>query len=67
MGFYLCFLKLNLKIQEGLIDTDDTKFKWKDFAHFELIESLIFVKDGELVLDGKLKINIKSMAKKNIM
>ena len=31
----------------------------ENFAAFELLESLIFVRDGELVLDGKLKINIK--------
>ena len=52
-------INLNSKIQEGLIDTDNTKFEWKDIADFELLESLIFVKNGELVLDGKLKINIK--------
>ncbi len=51
-------IALNSKIQEGLIDTDDTKFKWRDIADFELLESLIWVKNGELVLDGKLKINI---------
>ena len=54
---------LNSKIQEGLIDTDNTKFEWKDIANFELLESLIFVKDGELVLDGKLKININDYNK----
>ena len=52
-------IDLNLKIQEGLIDTDKTKFEWRNLADFELIESLIFVKNGELVLDGKLKINIR--------
>jgi len=50
---------LKSKIQDGLIDTDNSKFKWKNFADFELLESLIYVKDGELVLDGKLIINIK--------
>ena len=49
---------LRSKFQDGLIDTDKTKFKWKNFADFELIESLIFVKDGELFLDGKLLINV---------
>ena len=49
---------LNFKIHDGLIDTDKTKFQWRDFVDFELIESLIFVKNGELVLDGKIKINI---------
>ncbi len=54
---------LNSKIQEGLIDTDNTQFEWRDFASFELFESLIFVKNGELVLDGKLKINFKDYNK----
>ena len=52
-------IRLNSKIQEGLIDADKTKFEWKDIADFELLESLIFVRNGELVLDGKLKINLK--------
>ena len=52
-------IQINSKIQDGLIDTDKTKFEWKNIADFELLESLIFVKNGELVLDGKLKINIK--------
>ena len=51
-------INLNSKIREGLIDTDNTKFKWKNFVDFELTESLIFVKEGELLLDGKLKINV---------
>ena len=56
-------IELNLKIQEGLIDTDRTKFEWRDIADFELMESLIFVRNGELVLDGKLKIKIKEFNK----
>ncbi len=56
-------IELNLKIQDGLIDTDRTKFEWRDVAEFELIESLIFVRNGELVLDGKLKIKIKEFNK----
>ena len=51
------------KIQDGLIDTDKTKFEWRDIADFELFESLIFVRNGELVLDGKLKLNIKDYNK----
>ena len=54
-------LNLNTKIQEGLIDSDYTKFEWKDFANFELLETLIFVRNGELVLDGKLKVNINNL------
>ena len=53
-------INLKSKIQDGLIDIDQTKFKWKNYAEFELLHSLIFVKNGELVLDGKLKIYIKN-------
>ena len=51
-------INLNSKIKEGLIDTDNTKFEWRNFANFELLESLIYVRNGELVLDGKLNIII---------
>ena len=59
------FKNINLisNLQEGLIDTDNTKFKWRDFADFELLESLIFVKNGELILDGKIKIYINDYNK----
>jgi len=51
-------INLKSKIKDGLIDTDNTKFKWKNFADFEFLNSLIFIRDGELIFDGKLKINI---------
>ncbi len=51
-------IHLNSKIQDGLIDLDRTKFEWRNFSNFELLESLIFVKNGELILDGKLKIKV---------
>ena len=51
-------INIKSKIQDGLIDTDNTKFEWRDFANFELVDTLIFVRNGELVLDGKLKIDI---------
>ena len=56
-------INFSLNFQEGLIDTDDTKFKWRDFADFELFESLIFVKNGELILDGKIKIYVNDYNK----
>ena len=56
-------INLNSNLQEGLIDADNTKFRWRDFADFELLESLIFVKNGELILDGKLKINVNDYNK----
>ena len=52
-------VKLHSKIQEGLIDIDETYFKWKDTAEFNFSNSLIFVKEGELILDGNLSIDIK--------
>ena len=56
------FVKINLnsKIQEGLIDIDNSRFSWRDNINFSLENSLIYVKDGELILDGKLIINIKN-------
>ena len=56
-------INLKSKIQDGLIDTDNTKFEWRDFANFELVESLIFVRNGQLILDGKLKIDIIDYSK----
>ncbi len=49
---------LNSKIQEGLIDIDNTEFGWKNHAKFSLFDSLIYIKDGELILDANTKINI---------
>ena len=51
-------LNLNSKIKDGLIDLDDTSVEWKNFVNLNITDSLLFVKDGELILDGKLKINI---------
>ena len=52
---------LNSKIQEGLIDIDRTQFSWRDIANFTLENSLIYVKEGELILDGKVNININNI------
>jgi len=54
------FVKLNMhsKIKEGLIDLDKTSVEWKDKSKLKIFNSLLFVKNGELVLDGKLEINI---------
>ena len=49
---------LNSKITNGLIDLDNTSFEWKNFVNLKIADSLIFVKDGELILDGQLNINI---------
>ena len=49
---------LNSKIKEGLIDIDGTEFNWKNFAKFKLSDSLLYIKDGELILDSNAQINI---------
>ncbi len=49
---------LNYKIQEGLIDIDKSFFTWKNNVKFNISESLFYIKDGELLLDGKAEINI---------
>ena len=51
-------LNLNSKIEDGLIDLDNTKFKWGRSANFKVDNSLIYVKNGELIIDGNIKINI---------
>ena len=43
-----------------MIDVDETIFQWRDFSNFKLKETLIFVNQGELVLDGKLEIIINN-------
>ena len=48
----------NSKIQEGLIDLDQTKFSWKNHANFTLTDSLIYVKNGKLVLDANSEIKL---------
>ena len=41
-----------------MIDIDDTEFNWKNRANFRLFESLIYIKDGELILDANTQIKI---------
>ncbi len=53
-------LFLKSKIREGLIDIDDTQIEWKNNSIIKLTDTLIFVKDGKLFLDGKSQINIKN-------
>ena len=51
---------INFQIQEGLIDIDNTKFSWDNHADFKISDSLIYLNNNNLVLDGKLIINIKN-------
>ena len=49
---------LKSKIQEGLVDIDQSKITWKNNVDFEFVDSLIFVKEGKLVLDSNVEISI---------
>ena len=53
---------LSSKIQEGLIDFDNTKFSWKDYVNFRISDSLLLINDNELILDGKINILIKNFS-----
>ncbi|WP_262589664.1 hypothetical protein [Candidatus Pelagibacter communis] len=48
------------KIQEGLVDIDQTKMTWKNNINFEFLNSLIYVKEGKLILDSNVEININN-------
>ena len=54
---------LNFKIQEGLIDIDNTKFAWSKYADFKILDSLIYINKNQLILDGKLVIDVKNYNK----
>ena len=49
---------VNSRVQEGLIDLDQTKFSWKNHVNFSLSDSLIYIKNGKLVLDANSEINL---------
>jgi hypothetical protein len=48
---------LKSKIQEGLIDFDETKFSWKNHVNFNLTDSLIYTKNGKLILDANSQVD----------
>ena len=54
-------LILNFKIQEGLIDINDTKFSWNDYLDFTISDSLLYVANNQLILDGKLVLDINNL------
>jgi len=49
---------VNSRVQEGLIDLDQTKFSWRNHVNFSLLDSLIYIKNGKLVLDANSEINL---------
>ena len=54
---------LNFKIQEGLIDINNTRFSWNDYVDFEILNSLLYVNKNQLILDGKLILDIRNYDK----
>jgi len=54
---------LNLKINEGLIDIDNSKISWKKNVDFLFTDTLIYVEDGELILEGNFNLSIKDYNK----
>ena len=54
-------ISLKSKIQNGLIDIDDTEIEWKDNSIIKLTDTLIFVNDGKLFLDGKAKVTVMNV------
>ena len=51
---------LESKIKQGLIDFDKTKFSWSNYADFEISDSLLYVNENQLLLDGKLLVDVKN-------
>ena len=46
-------LVAKIKVEEGLIDIDNTKFSWANYVDFEISDSLLYINDNNLILDGK--------------
>jgi hypothetical protein len=51
-------ITLKSKIQEGLVDLDKTKFSWKNYVNFSLTDSLVYTKNGKLILDANSEIDL---------
>ena len=52
-------LSLNVKISEGLVDINQTKFELKKYADLRITDSLIYTDNNNLILDALISINIK--------
>jgi len=51
-------LILKVKISEGLIDINETSLSWLDYVDFKISDSLLYVKDNNLILDAFIVIKI---------
>jgi hypothetical protein len=51
-------LVLQFRIEDSLLDISETKFSWLDYVDFQIFDSLLYVKDNNLVLDSNILIDI---------
>ena len=51
-------LVFKFRIEDGLLDISETKFSWLDYVDFQIFDSLLYVKDNNLVLDGNISVDI---------
>ena len=54
-------LVLNFKIEDGLVDINKSKFSWLDYVDFQISDSLLYIKDNNLVLDGNILVNVNDV------
>ena len=51
-------LVFKFRIEDGLMDISKTKFSWLDYVDFQIFDSLLYVRDNNLVLDSNISIDI---------
>ena len=51
-------LVFKFRIEDGLLDISETKFSWLDYVDFQIFDSLLYVRDNNLVLDSNISIDI---------
>ena len=52
-------LALNVKINEGLVDINETKFSLKNYADIKITDSLLYTNNNNLILDALISVNVK--------
>ena len=51
-------LTFKFRIEDSLLDISETKFSWLDYVDFQIFDSLLYVRDNNLVLDSNISIDI---------
>jgi len=51
-------LIFKIRIEDGLIDFSETKFSWFNYVDFKIFDSLLYVRENNLILDGNISIDI---------